>query len=315
MVKARNFRISGLVVGLLAFMLVSLVVPTAQADDANDLVKALSTDRFFISQTLRADAKFNSKYKMNDLENQLRNTVNKLKGSHDTRIVLLTNATIPAQFGGSGARYGDFLLGLLNNPKPEAIVIDNVETNTVSINDGKLSPAERQAIIDDTKSTFLTNGPAAGSDQVAQKAADKVAANETSGTLLTLGIILVVVLAVGGVVAFLLISTQRKWKLRVAGVESLANQVSDQVVRVSDNINFLPDDLRQKTDADFGNATRNFSDANSGLRALQGASPVGLLLKGPDYERKLNLTGSQFEQVRQALSRVEEQSRSLPPMQ
>ena len=95
-------------------------------------------------------------------------------------------------------------------------------------------------------------------------------------------------------------------------MEQLADQVSSKVLKVSDDVNFLPDADREKTNADFGAATQNFSEANTRLRELQKVSPVTLLLKGPEYQRKLDLTGAQFQQASQGLDRVEQQVRSLP---
>ncbi len=303
---------SSTVAGIILIMLLSVMAlaatPAARADTGDDLVKALGTQRYYVSEGVKTNKTFMDKNP--NLEQQLRDAVNRLKGDKDSRLAVISNAIVPTNFNNNTEGYGNFLYGFLN--KPEVLVLVNAEREVVSLFSDKLTEAERRSITDEARSSFGTKGYAATTIQIADKAVEKIQSKQTSGTLTTAGIILVVLVVIAGGVAYMLITTKKNWKRKVTGVEELANQVSDQVVRVSDEVNFLPDAARANTDADFGFATRNFSDANSQLRELQKVSPVTLLLKGPDYERKLNLTGAQFEQARQALSKVEQQVKALP---
>ena len=303
------------VLTLLGLMLLSLLVPTAnaqtQTDNPDDLVKALANQRYFVANSVKANQTFMSKNA--DIEAQLRDTVNKYK-KDNVFIAVISNSSFTSKFNNQDS-FAANALSFLSNPKPEVFLLVNAQSNNVLLIAPKLSAAERDAIIKDAQTAAVAKNLTAGTVTAAQQAAEKISSNESGGTLLTIGIVAVVLLVIAGAVSFLLINTKRSWKQRLNRVESLANQVSDQVVKVSDEISFLPDASREKTSADFGTATQNFSEANTRLRELQGASPVSLLLKGADYERKLNLTGAQFEQVRQSLGRVaQETQRSLPPI-
>ncbi|HEX2915118.1 MAG TPA: hypothetical protein VH186_30275 [Chloroflexia bacterium] len=304
-----KYGISALLLAIVTLLVVTLAAPVAKADNANDMAKGLANQHYYITQAVQDNSGI--KQKNPNLDQQIKDTVNKLKGKHDTRIGILSNSDIPQTYS-SLENYGNFLYGYLSNPKPEVLVMVNAQNGNVSLFSNKLSASERQTIINDSLSSFTTQGLAAGTTMIAQKAADKISSNETSGTLITVAIVVIIVLVIAGAIAYMIISTRNNWKRKVAGVEQLANAVSDQVVKVSDDINFLPDASRQQADAEFGAATQNFSDANASLRELQKVSPVTLLLKGADYQRKLDLTGAQFEQARQSLSRVEQQVRSLP---
>jgi hypothetical protein len=307
--SASKLSAAGILLALLLGAMAVMTAPAVQADTANDLARLLGTQRYYVTDAVKANTEIMAKNP--NLESDIRNTVNRLKGDKDARIAVLSNAIIPSQYGTDTQRYGDFLYGFLN-PKPEVLILVNAQTSIVSLISDKLSSAERQTIINDSRSTFNQSGLGAGATFVADKAIEKIQSNQSTGTFTTIGIVVVVLLLIAGAVAYMLITTRKNWTRKVAPVEELANKVSDQVVRVSDEVNFLPDANRASTDADFGAATRNFSDANSQLRELQKVSPVTLLLKGPEFERKLNLTGAQFEQARQALSRVEQQVKSLP---
>ncbi len=294
---------------LMGLLLIAFVTPIARADTADDLTRALSgSQKAYVSDGVKGNAAFMAKNQ--NIESSVKDLVSKLKGKADTRVAVISSAIIPAQFNKNTDSYGNFLYTFLNTP--DVLLLVNAETNSVTLLSDKLSASERQALINDTKGALQSN-VTNGTVQLAEKTADKIASNSFAGTVTVVAIVLVIVLVIAGTATYVLMSTKKKWTGRVKGVEQLANQVSDQVVRVSDDINFLPDAGRAQTDADFGAATRNFSEANTKLRELQGVSPITLLLKGPEYERKLNLTGSQFDEAQRALLKVEQQvQRSLP---
>jgi type II secretory pathway pseudopilin PulG len=290
--------------------LLAFLSPVAKADTSDDVVKGLVSQGFYVSDGVKANNTYISKNP--NLEANLRDTVNKVKGKADVRIAVISKAIIPPQQG-STQRYTQFLYDFLGSSKPTVLVVINPEVPDFYMVSDQLSSAEIQDITNQTRSVFTTGGTAAFAAQVAEKAADKISSNKTGSLITTVVIVLVVIVAVAGLAAFLLISTKNKWIKRVNGVEQLANQVSDQVVKVSDDINFLPDAARATTDAEFGTATRNFSEANTKLSELRGVSPVQLLLKGADYDRQLNLTAAQFQEAGRSLSRVGEQVRRALP--
>lgn len=318
--RSQNFlKIKGLraaLVSVVALLLLLVSVPLARADNPDNLAKGLANQHYYVDQEVKANSTFMGKNP--NIENDVKNTVNKLTGSKDTRIAVFSNATFPAQFKTGSAltateNYGNFLYNnILTNPKPAVLIMANPEANGIAIISDKLTEAERQAIIKDATNVAVSKNFGAGVTYAAEQAADKISSNAAGGLLTTLAIVVVILLVLAGGVAYLLISTKKNWTQKVKGVEQLADQVSGQVLKVSDEINFLPDASRDKANADFGAATQNFSEANAGLRELQKVSPVTLLLKGPEYQRKLDLTGAQFSQASQALSRVAQQVRSLP---
>jgi outer membrane murein-binding lipoprotein Lpp len=313
-VKVKGLR--AVILSVLALLVLLVSVPLAKADTGDDLARGLANQRFYVSDAVKANTNFMGKN--SNIESELRNAVSKLGGNKDTRIAVFTNGIIPPQYGTGlpGAEsYGTFLYNsILTNPKPTVLIMGNAEANGISIISNKLTTAEKQEIIREAANVAISKNYTAAVIYAGEQAANKVTSNATGSLLTTIGTVVVVLLVIAGGVAYLLVSTKKKWTQKVKGLEQRADQVSDQVLKVSDEINFLPEasPSRDRTNAEFGAATQNFSEANTRLRELQKVSPVTLLLKGPDYRRKLDLTGAQFEQASQGLSRVEQQVRSLP---
>lgn len=304
---------STLLAALLSLLMLVFMVPLASAqtqtsNEADTLARALSNDRFYVSQGVKANSQFMQRN--GNIEQQLRDTVNKLRGKEDTRIAVISNDVIPSRFSGNTSSYAAFLYDVLN--KPSVLIVGNAQNNSVELVSNKLSAAERTTIINEARNTAVSQSFTAGVVQVADRAVNKIESNATSGTLITVGIIVVVVLIIVGAVAFLLVSTKRSWERKVAQTNQLSSQVSDKVYNLSTDVELLPENIKPRVDADFGMATRNLSDAQAGLRELEKVSPVTLLLKGADYNRKLDMTNGQFQQALQALTRVEQQVRSLP---
>lgn len=293
---------------IMAFMVLLVATPLAKADTANDVAKGLQNNGYYVTDTVKNDSVVKQKYP--NLDSDVKNIVNRVKSKEDVRIAVVSNQILPSN-ANTTQSYAAFLLNFLS-PKPDAIIVMNQQTSEVYVVSPKLTNAEISALTSSTNSTFIAQGTVTGLSTLADKVADKISSNATGGLLTTIGIIVVVVLIIGGVVAYVLISTRNNWTKKVKGVEQLADQVSTQVLKVSDDVNFLPDADRAKMNADFGAATQNFSEANTRLRELQKVSPVTLLLKGPEFQRKLDLTGAQFQQAQQGLNRVEQQVRSLP---
>jgi len=292
----------------MALMVLLVSVPLAKADTANDLAKGLQTQGYYVTDDVKADSTVKQKYP--NIDQDVKNIVNKVKGKENVWIGVISNQILPAQQNTTSS-YANFLMGFLN-PKPDALILLNQQTKEVYVLSPKLTDAEASALVSENASTLNSQGTVGGLSVLSEKVADKISSNATGGLLTTIGIVVVVILLIGGGVAYLLISTKSNWTKKVKGVEQLADQVSTKVLKVSDDVNFLPDADRTKLNADFGAATQNFSEANAGLRELQKVSPVTLLLKGPDFQRKLDLTGAQFQQASQGLDRVEQQVRSLP---
>lgn len=294
---------------IMAMMVLLVATPLAKADTANDVAAGLQNNGYYVTNDVKSNTNISQKYP--NLDSDVKNIVNKVKGKDDIRIAVVSNSILPSN-ANTTQSYANFLQNYLNSPKPDAVIVLNLQTNEVYVTSSKLTSSEITSITSATNSTFVAQGAVTGLSTLTDRLADKISSNATGGLLTTIGIIVVVVLIIGGVVAYLLISTKSNWTKKVKGVEQLADQVSTQVLKVSDDVNFLPDADKAKMNADFGAATQNFSEANTRLRELQKVSPVTLLLKGPEFQRKLDLTGAQFQQAQQSLNRVEQQVRSLP---
>lgn len=312
----KNRSISALILGLLSLFVAGFLAPvvSAQSAEANDLSRALINDRYYVSNTvknkLKTDAAFAAKHP--DLEAKVKDAVNKYKGRGDARAAVIGTDVIPANLGSNTQRYAEFLYDFIGS-KPDALVMVNAQTSEYFIVSSKLSSSDRSKIVDEVRPTFASKGIGAGVDEAIDKTLSKIAGNATAGFITTIVIVAVIVLLIIGIIVATITSTKKRWAQQVANLQQLANQVSDKVVAISDNISFLPDNIRHQADADFGEATRNFSDANAKLRELEGASSVQLLLQGADFNRRLNLTGAQFEQLRQSLTSIEQKvNRQLP---
>ncbi len=310
--RSQNFLkikvVSAALLGIMAFMLAFVAAPQVKADNANDVAAGLQNNRYYVTNDVKADPVVKQKYP--NIDSDVKNIVNRVKGKEDIRIAVISNQILPPN-ANTTQSYTDFLLNFLS-PKPDALIVVNQQTSQVYVASPKLSDSEIIDLTNSTHSTFTAQGTVNGISALADKVADKISSKATGSLLTTIGIVVVVILIIGGVVAYLLISTKNNWTKKVKSVEQLADQVSTQVLKVSDDVNFLPDADKAKTNADFGAATQNFSEANTRLRELQKVSPVTLLLQGADYQRKLDLTGAQFQQAQQGLNRVEQQVRSLP---
>jgi len=306
----RNKGGIGLLLALmsLSLLLLAFIAPIAKADTSDDVARNLVSQKYYVTQDVKANTTFMAKN--SNIEQQVKDTVNKVKGKADTRIAVISNQIIPTKFNTNTESYTDSLYGLLN--KPSVLIVVNAQTSQVTLFSDELSASERDSLIADTKPTFVGN-VTNGTVQLAEKTADKIAGKNTASLLTTIAVVVIVILLIVGTAVFVLVNTKKSWKQRLSGLEQLANQVSDQVVKVSDDVNFLPDAARSQTTAEFGAATRNFSEANTRLSELQKVSSVTLLLKGADYSRKLDMTGAQFDEARRSLARIEQQmQRSLP---
>lgn len=289
-------------------------------DSPADIIKALgSPGGSYISQSVKANIT-NEPNMQSDIANTAKQLTDK---KHDTRIAILghnilCDAVIAAKLTTTNAAtcqtsnnnfaddYAKFLQGYLQSPQPQIVVIVDASKKFVGSWSNDLTLPELQAINSEALSTFNTKGFAAGATLVAEKAADKISSNATGKLITTVVIVLVVIVVVGGIVALMYFNTRKSWKQQVAQLQGLAGQVSNQVLQLSDTIEYLPDAVRNRTRDLFGQASSNFSNANTSLRQLEGASPWAILFGGAKYKRQLQMTSSQFETSRNALAQVQQ---------
>lgn len=276
---------------------------TAQfTDTSEDIVKNMGTQGYYVSQSAKANVK------EADLEKSVADTVRKQKNDkHDIRIAILDNRILSAapQGNGNARDYAKFLQGYLNNPKPETVIVVDAEKKSVGMWSDKLTSAEAQELVNSNVSIFNTKGFASGADTLAQKTADKIEANQTGGTVTTGVIILVIALVIGGALFFMYTSTNKRWKQQIAQLQGLAGQVSSQVLNLNDTLEYLPDAVKTQAKNIFTQASSTFSNANNSLGELEKTSPWAVMFKSGEFQRKLQMTGSQLETSRNGLAQVQ----------
>jgi len=282
---------------------------TQTTDTPQDIARSLGSQGYYVSQAVQSRIK-SGEIKEADLEKSLAQITKDFKDKkHDTRIVVLSNellskVTVPG--ANTVAGYAGYLQGFLNNPKPEVVVVVNAASDQLGLAAEGLSAAENTEAAKAAASTFASKGFAQGSKLAAQTAIDKIDGKATGGLVTTLVIILLIVLVVGGFLAFRYISTRDSWKKQLSELQGLAGQVSNQVLKLSDTIEYLPDAVRTNTRSLFGQASTVFSNANTSMHELQKANPWSLMFKGGEYQRQLQMTASQFQTSRNTLAQVQQ---------
>ena len=284
---------------VLALLVAALVSPlwltsAARADTSSTAETTLIKQSWYISDQVKTKLGNNAQA----TQSTLQNTVNDLKNKkHPGVLALLDPTTVKSGFTTADA-YAEYLRGYIS-PKPDivvvAVIVPNGSGSGVGLAADKLSQDQQKAITDAARSTFTKGDYAGAMRQIALDAEKKIGELETGSTLLTAVIALVVIAVIGGGIAFLLISTKNNWKRQLDQLQNLNTQVSDLVVRVSDGIDYLPDATRNQVRDQFGQATSNMSNAQSGLRELQAATPIQLVLNGGKYRQQLNATSSQLQ--------------------
>lgn len=272
------------------------------SDTPDDIVKNLGSKGYYVSQAVKTNVNEPG------LESKIADTVSKLKGKQDTRIAVLGNTILtqaPQSKGGNPADYAGFLQGYLSSPKPDVVVVVDANKKAVGLGTDKLSAAERQEVINESLSTFNTKGFGEGASMVAQKAADKISSKETSGTLTTVAIVVAILALIGGFLAYRYFTARSYWNKRVAELQGLAGQVSNMVLDLSPKIDYLSDRVREQARGLFGQASSTFSNANTSLRQLEKPNTWALMFKGGEYEKQYQMTASQLQTTRNALTQVQ----------
>lgn len=314
---------------MLMFALLLFISPVAAQttpETPGDIIKGLGTPGSAyvsdsVKQAMSRGAIKNEPNLQNDIATTAKNLTDK---KHDTRIAvvghdLLCNAAIAAKVTSASFTacqtsndnfaddYAKFLqANYLSNPKPQIVVVVDAAKNKVGSWSNELTLPELQAINTEALSTFNTKGFAAGASLVAEKIADKISSNATGQLISTVLIVLAVILVVGGILAFMYFNTRKSWKQQIAQIQGLAGQVSNQVLNLSDTIEYLPDAVKSNARNIFSQASSTFSNANTSLRQLEGASPWAVMFGGGKYKRQMQMTSSQFETSRNALAQVQQ---------
>src|SRR5690349_18180508 len=70
--------VSAALLGIMAFMIAFVAAPQVKADNANDVAKGLQNNRYYVTDTVKADSVVKQKYP--NIDSDVKNIVNRVKG-------------------------------------------------------------------------------------------------------------------------------------------------------------------------------------------------------------------------------------------
>lgn|GEM_PF-2444169 len=324
----RKSKISGLFAGLLALLLTLAIMPgVASADNSDDATRAIGSQGWYISKAIEP--------KVGDLsaaQNSLKGTVQTLKDRKlPVVIALLDTATLPVYKNcktGAMSDCGDFFLK--SQSAQIAVVFDLTNATPGNRKVGLFSPGlnegDQQALTSDPAfGKLVTAGNyAQAASQLAINAANKIDVNtksasdaqnaatqqikkeESNGLFVAMIVVVVVVLAIGGAIAFLIMTTKKVWNGKVEELQKNASQVNDMVLRLSDEVEYLEPNVKDSAKATFAQGALQVNTANEAARQIKAASTISLLFKWGQYNTQYQEALAKMQSVQETLNRVDQ---------
>ncbi len=235
------------------------------------MVKGLTNDNAYVSPGSAAIMKDSN------ATATLQKVSNDLKGKGYTVRIAVLDDVIRISGGRyrDATTYADYLqnyMGLGPNP---VIVLDTAASR-VAVRSNKLSTDEVQKITNDARATISAQGSIAGVRKIAEDTVQKLNDKDSSSRNTTVVIIIVVIAAIL-LAAFLTIGNlNRKWADRQAKARSLSQQLTTQVLDISDKISFL-----RVQNASLGEQAQQ--SLNAGNQSLSTANQQLSTLKSPGF--------------------------------
>jgi hypothetical protein len=282
------------------------------ADNASDMLNSVRTNGYYIS-----DAAAKQVGDVNAARKTLSDEAKKLKDrGRSTVLALIDPNTLPTSCNGTAnSSCAETVLEQLNSYETVFLIdVVNKRSGYVSkekgINIQQLLPS----------GGFNYSNPVQGLTELAGKHADEVqkkissAANQgqqissqqKQDALVPVLIVSAVVLVlVMGAFFFLVSTTKSIWRKKVENLESSTSEVSDMVYRLSTDVEFLPDGMRDEAKATFSQGAMQVSDANEAARQIKSASTVTLLFKWGQFNNKYQDALSKMDSIRSTLQRVD----------
>ncbi|PZS00008.1 MAG: hypothetical protein DLM69_06855 [Candidatus Chloroheliales bacterium] len=264
------------IIALLGFALVltlSLSSAYAQPRNSVEIINALNKNGYYLSPNA-AGLLSSINQKQSDVENKLKDAVNRLKGrGYDAKIAIISTEDIPIQCGsvqcGDARGYTTYLHDYLNMGNGLLVITDL--RGSIGAKTAKLSDTEVSNILNSQKAA-LTSNIVDGTIAYATAIMDKITGNDTSqrNTFITVAVVVVIAILV---IAFLTISgLNARWAMRVSSAKKLSSDLSAQVVQMGGNMDFLKMQSQQAYDqvaAHLNPGNQLLSEANDQLAKLK----------------------------------------------
>ena len=294
--------------GLFAVVLLAFVAvaPAARADSRADVIKGLNGSGYYISDAV---AKVYNTGKPTDLktaQSALADAISdgNKKGS-PTKIAVIDNTILN---GTSVDSYAATLFNQLNMPQDTGVLVVYQVANPsgqIKVIAPKLTDANLQYAINQGRAT-LADDPAKGSALVARSAfgqIDTKKASESGGLITTIVLILAAILAVIAVVVAGRIALHRS---RLSKLQTQVSAIDTMVLDLSDNVDYLPDSVRERAKSDFLTGSSRTYALNEQVRALKAATPIDLLFKNGEITQKFAALQQDIQISQNALGNVKQ---------
>jgi hypothetical protein len=271
MTTAHPLTRRGATIALFGFALalvLSLSSAYAQPRNSVEIINALNKNGYYLSQNAAGFlSSFNQK--QSDVENKLKDAVNRLKGrGYDTKIAIISTEDIPSGYN-DAVDYTSYLHQYLNMGNGLLVITDL--RGSIGAKTDKLSNTEVTTILNSQKAA-LTSNIVDGTVAYATAIMDKITGNDTGqrNTFITITVIVIVVILL---IAFLTISgLNARWAIRLSSAKKLSSDLSNAVVQIGGNMDFLKMQNPQAYDqvaAQLNPGNQLLSEANDQLAKLK----------------------------------------------
>ncbi|NWJ48770.1 MAG: hypothetical protein HXX08_23165 [Chloroflexi bacterium] len=301
----------------LVFMLFASL-GVASADDSTIMLNGLSKDGYYISDAASKQLK-----DVNGARVTLANAAKALKDRKRTvYLALVDDATMPTECKASTSMFNcaGFVRSKLSGA--EAVVLVNLPATSsgLSIDPSLVSASDANALLPTSKASFYNDSIAQNLADLGKNTADKIDAtvktatataqaqvkkDEQASMVVPLIIIAVVILVVLGAFFYLMNTTKTVWRKKVETLEKSASEVSDLVYRLSMEVEFLPDNIREEAKQTFAQGTMQVTKANEAAREIKSASTFTLLFKWGQFNVKQQEAVAQMNSISSTLQRVD----------
>jgi hypothetical protein len=282
------------------------------------MLNGLSKDGYYISDAASKQLK-----DVNGARATLATAAKSLKDSkRAVYLALVDDATLPPECKNSTAANtcSSIVRGKISGA--EAVILVNLPLSQISLSiDARLVSAnDGNALLPTSKASFYNDSIAQNLADLGKKTADKIDATVKTTTanaqtqvnkqnqadmVVPLIIIAVVILVVLGAFFYLMSTTKTVWRKKVETLEKSASEVSDLVYRLSMEVEFLPDNIRDEAKQTFAQGTMQVTKANEAAREIKSASTITLLFKWGQFNVKQQEAVAQMNSISSTLQRVD----------
>ncbi|MEI7557238.1 hypothetical protein [Candidatus Chlorohelix sp.] len=293
-------------------------IGVASADDSTAMVNGLIKDGYYISDAAAKQLK-----DVNGARATLATAAKSLKErQRSVKLALVDDATLPTECKSATATNTCSRIVRDKISGAEAVILVNLPKSQISlsIDDRLVSAADGNALLPTSTSGFYNDSIAQNLADLGKKTADKIDATVKTATatgqtiankqnqadmVVPLIIMAVALLVVLGAFFYLMSTTKTVWRKKVETLEKSASEVSNLVYRLSTDVEFLPDNIRDEVKQTFAQGTMQVTKANEAAREIKGASTITLLFKWGQFNQKQQEAVAQMNSISSTLQRVD----------